>query len=383
MLIIDKEDKSKATKVEAGRFCDLELTERNHLQEWIEANPEILGEDLLIISKEFAGWEGTNERLDLLAIDKDGKLVIIENKRDDSGRDVVWQALKYASYCASLTKENIHNIYQKYLKGGVDSTAVASEEIAKFLEEDYEKINLNPELGQRIILVAANFPKEVTTTVLWLSKYNLNISCVKVTPYEHEGQIYVDSKVILPLQDVGDWQIKMNEKRMDEIVRKEQTTTRERRGKIKKEILYKYFIPAIRELGQKYNLTMTYNEEMDCLERYWGIWMEKKLLQDNDICICFQFDGIRLRNLICGFSISAGTRNEAKEIYIKENHLREHIMKKTKNGNNPPWWLCHEPLDWKYKDWEDLAHEESAAAVIAKCEEKIKWLLGLIEDFES
>ena len=66
--------------------------------------PSALGEELLIIQKEFDGFDDTRERLDLLALDKDGNLVIIENKLDDSGRDVVWQALKYASYCASLTK---------------------------------------------------------------------------------------------------------------------------------------------------------------------------------------------------------------------------------------------------------------------------------------
>jgi len=35
--------------------------------------------------------------LDLLAIDEEGSLVVIENKLDDSGKDVVWQGLKYAS----------------------------------------------------------------------------------------------------------------------------------------------------------------------------------------------------------------------------------------------------------------------------------------------
>ncbi len=64
--------------------------------------PESLGEELLIIQKEFDGFDETRERLDLLALDKQGSLVVIENKLDDSGRDVVWQALKYASYCSSL-----------------------------------------------------------------------------------------------------------------------------------------------------------------------------------------------------------------------------------------------------------------------------------------
>ena len=47
--------------------------------------PRHLGEDLLIIGKEFSGFDRTNERLDLLAVDEDGKLVIIELKRDHTG----------------------------------------------------------------------------------------------------------------------------------------------------------------------------------------------------------------------------------------------------------------------------------------------------------
>ena len=55
------------------------------MQEWISDNSYILGEKLLIIQKEFDGFSDTNERLDLLAMDENGKLVVIENKLDDSG----------------------------------------------------------------------------------------------------------------------------------------------------------------------------------------------------------------------------------------------------------------------------------------------------------
>ena len=44
------------------------------------------------------------EQLPLSALDKP---VIIENKLDDTGRDVVWQALKYTSYCSTLTNIQI------------------------------------------------------------------------------------------------------------------------------------------------------------------------------------------------------------------------------------------------------------------------------------
>ena len=106
MYILDKENKS-LIKAEKCTFKSLKLKERQDLQEWIAKEPSSLGEELLIIQKEFDGFADTRERLDLLALDKIGNVVIIENKLDDSGRDVTWQAIKYASYCSSLSKNEI------------------------------------------------------------------------------------------------------------------------------------------------------------------------------------------------------------------------------------------------------------------------------------
>jgi RecB family endonuclease NucS len=110
MYLINK-DGNNIEQVEKITFKSEGLKERQNLQEWIAKNPESLGEDLLIIQKEFAGFDDTNERLDLLALDKKGNLVIIENKLDDTGRDVVWQSLKYASYCSSLNSQGIKDIF--------------------------------------------------------------------------------------------------------------------------------------------------------------------------------------------------------------------------------------------------------------------------------
>lgn len=51
-------------------FKDLGIGERAHLQEWIESRPDALGEDLLILYKEFGALAGTRGRVDLLALDK-------------------------------------------------------------------------------------------------------------------------------------------------------------------------------------------------------------------------------------------------------------------------------------------------------------------------
>ncbi|MCE2466007.1 MAG: hypothetical protein J4G01_08085 [Dehalococcoidia bacterium] len=79
---IDTESRN-ATKVQEVNFNHLGLKERNDIQEWVAANPNMLGEDLLIVNKEFSGFDRTNERLDLLAVDPDRKLVIIEMKSDE------------------------------------------------------------------------------------------------------------------------------------------------------------------------------------------------------------------------------------------------------------------------------------------------------------
>ena len=70
---------NRIARLARRRFADLNLHERRHLQEWLANQPDALGEDLLIIQKEFDRFADTRERLDLLALDKDGSLVVIEN----------------------------------------------------------------------------------------------------------------------------------------------------------------------------------------------------------------------------------------------------------------------------------------------------------------
>ena len=44
---------NRLRKLEERRFSDLKLREREHLQEWLANMPTALGEELLIIHKEF------------------------------------------------------------------------------------------------------------------------------------------------------------------------------------------------------------------------------------------------------------------------------------------------------------------------------------------
>ncbi len=56
MFRINKQD-NVIQKLEERKFSDLGFRERDHLQEWLANYPEALGEQLLIIQKEFDGFD--------------------------------------------------------------------------------------------------------------------------------------------------------------------------------------------------------------------------------------------------------------------------------------------------------------------------------------
>ncbi len=215
MFQINRAD-NRLTKVEEKTFSELQFREREHLQEWLARMPEALGEELLIIQKEFDGFDDTRERLDLLALDKSGQLVVIENKLDDTGRDVVWQALKYAAYCSTLKRSQIVEIFQQYLnryEGGGDAAAL----ICEFLEiEELDETVLNPTNSQRIVFVAAHFRKEVTSTALWLLGNGLDIQCHSVKPYSFGDEVLLDVRQVIPTPEAEEYMIGISSKDKEE-----------------------------------------------------------------------------------------------------------------------------------------------------------------------
>ena len=200
---------NRLVRLDERRFADLNLREREHLQEWLVRMPDALGEELLIVQKEFDGFADTRERLDLLALDKEGRLVVVENKLDDSGRDVVWQALKYVAYCSSLKKVEIVEIYQNYLdRWSKGASAVAN--LCEFLDvEELDDVILNAGNEQRLVLIAANFRKEVTATVLWLLGHGVRAQCFRVVLYSFGEELFIDLQQIIPTPEAADFMIGM------------------------------------------------------------------------------------------------------------------------------------------------------------------------------
>src|SRR5437660_1747178 len=92
---------SRLARREPSTLADLGLYERADLQRIIRDDVGVLGDDLLVIAEEFGQWEDARRRIDLLAVDKAGHLVVVELKRDD-GAHMDLQALRYAAMVSSM-----------------------------------------------------------------------------------------------------------------------------------------------------------------------------------------------------------------------------------------------------------------------------------------
>lgn len=192
-------DKNSLNSIKKMTFSQMGITEDSQVRDWFSFNPKVFGEELLIIQENYALKDFPNN-LNLLALDSDGKLVVIENKVGDSGTDITWQAMKYTAYCAKLKKNDIVGIFQEYLtKKDIDINA--EDKIIEF----YEKLGKNiseidfDNAGQRIIIAAEIFEDDAVSAVEWLvTSYSLDIKCFTAVPYSAGSHIILDLKQIIP-----------------------------------------------------------------------------------------------------------------------------------------------------------------------------------------
>ena len=92
------------------------LPNEQQLEDMILAAPEILSSEWMLIGRQEQTGQGG--RIDLLAIAPDASLVLIELKRNRTPREIVAQALDYASWVEELSTDKIAQIFQRFSGGG-------------------------------------------------------------------------------------------------------------------------------------------------------------------------------------------------------------------------------------------------------------------------
>lgn len=145
----------------------------------IVAAPQILSDEWMLIGRqEDTGFGG---RIDLLAISPDGSLVLIELKRDRTPREVVAQALDYASWLSNLRADEIAEIYDRF----APNRSLEADFKARFaLNLDEDMLNQSHE----IVIVAASLDQSSERIVNYLNERNISINILCFQIFSHSGE---------------------------------------------------------------------------------------------------------------------------------------------------------------------------------------------------
>ncbi|WP_130626838.1 nuclease [Enterococcus sp. A8] len=152
------------------------LASEQLLEKMILNDPTILSDQWMIIGHQ----ENTLDkgRIDLLAIAPDASLILIELKRDRTPREVVAQALDYASWVDDLTADRLSQIYEKFSGGGNLGSAFKQR-----FNTELEEESLNQ--SHQIIIVAAELDPSTERIVDYLSKNGISINVLFFKVFQH------------------------------------------------------------------------------------------------------------------------------------------------------------------------------------------------------
>ena len=171
---------------------DTEKSERS-IEGLIERNPHIiLGDKLLIIGRQVKTDSG--KILDLLAVDKEGRLVVIELKKGYAPREIVAQILDYSSWLCGLPERRIEDIAKNYFQKKNSKNNSLSDEFMKFYD-----LEACPEIGKEVvnILFAKEFSEEVINPAKYLSEFDLSIYCIRFDTFEsNQGEYIITDNIV-------------------------------------------------------------------------------------------------------------------------------------------------------------------------------------------
>ncbi|MBA0167108.1 MULTISPECIES: nuclease [Pectobacterium] len=152
------------------------------LQKMIIQDSSILSDQWMMIGEEVNTLD--SGRIDLLAIAPDASLILIELKRDRTPREVVAQALDYASWVDDLTAERLSQIYEKFSGGGN-----LGEAFKRRFNSELEEESLNQ--SHQIIIVAAELDPSTERIVDYLSKNGISINVLFFKVFQHGDEQFL------------------------------------------------------------------------------------------------------------------------------------------------------------------------------------------------
>lgn len=166
----------------------IQLESEQILEEQIVKDISILNNNWLLIGRQV--YTDFGKYIDLLAIDASGSIIIIELKKHKTPRDVVAQAIDYASWVESLSSERFSQIYESYAdKSNGSSNNLDTAFKAKFGSSiDDDQINSS----HQIVIVSAKLDASTERIINYLDdKADVAINAVFFTVFQDGANQYL------------------------------------------------------------------------------------------------------------------------------------------------------------------------------------------------
>lgn len=195
-----------------------QLWERRDLQAYLRQHlHEIDGtKDLLVIAEEFADWADSKRRIDLLAVDRRGNLVVIELKRGSTGEHMELQAVRYAAMVSTLTLDQAAQAFARFrsMTGEATTVDVARDRITEHIDTDEPEEEFGRDV--RIVLVSEDFSLEITSAIMWLSVKGIDITAIRLAVHKLEDRVFLDFLQVIPFKGAEDYQVRVRNKEQAE-----------------------------------------------------------------------------------------------------------------------------------------------------------------------
>jgi hypothetical protein len=144
------------------------------------------------------------DRLDVLGLNRTGRLVVVELRRDRVPHTVTMQAINYAAMVRRFSLDTLAEVHAAHL-GGSTTAEQALVQLTEWAESISDE-TLNP---PRIVLMAGDFGPTVTNTALFLYEAGIDIRLIRYQLYEtSSGEKILAVAQLLPVPDAEDFMVR-------------------------------------------------------------------------------------------------------------------------------------------------------------------------------
>lgn len=204
MLKINRNDRS-FLPLDTPTLAAASITERYDLQEFIANSPDAffreISQEVFLLGKEIEPSKNVQDRIDLLAVDKEGTCVIVELKRGNHKLHML-QAISYAGMISQWVPDD----FLALLDGA------RQEALSEFLEVELDDLNKQ----QRVVLVAEAYDYALLISAEWLNQqHGVDITCcrIAVAKDSETGSEYLVCSSVYPAPELAEEAVARGRKR--------------------------------------------------------------------------------------------------------------------------------------------------------------------------